>query len=189
MSTWQKLGTCVSLFVSVTVSATVIVSVSVFMFMLKSGICEMSSVNCQLWNVKCLHWSLGHAEQLLFSCLCSKVSICNYVSCHMSHFACHMSHVIYVKRLCWYLGHAEQLLFSCVSSKVSICNYVTCHMSHVTCHMSNAYVDPWAMLNNFCFHVYAQMSLFMGEKCNDYFLTSPPAPSPVSEPIIELVPS
>ena len=23
------------------------------------------------------------------------------------------------------------------------------------CHMSNAYVDPWDMLNNFCFHVYA----------------------------------
>ena len=104
----------------------------------------------------------------------------------MSHVACHMS---YVKCLCWSLGHAEQLLFSCVSSKVSICNYVTCHMSHVTCHMSNAYVDPWAMLNNFCFHVYAQMSLFMGEKCNDYFLTQfwpSSSPLPVSEPIIEL---
>ena len=63
---------------------------------------------------------------------------------------------------------SEQLLFSCVSSKVSICNYVTCHMSHVTCHMSHVichmsyvmschvYVDRWDMLNNFCFHVYAQ---------------------------------
>ena len=70
---------------------------------------------------------------------------------------------------------------------------VTCRMLHVTCHMSNAYVDPWAMLNNFCFHVYAQMSLFNGEKCNGYFLTQfltpPPPPLPVSEPIIELVPS
>ena len=28
--------------------------------------------------------------------------------------------------------------------------------SHVTCLMSNANVDPWDMLNNFCFHVYAQ---------------------------------
>ena len=145
--------------------------------------CHISPFTCHMLYVKCLCWSLRHAEQLLFSCLCSKVSICNYVTCHMSHFACHMSHVIYVKCLCWSLGHAEQLLFSCVSSKVSICNYVTCHMS-------NAYVDPWAMLNNFCFH--AQMSLFMGEKCNAYFLTSPPPPpppSPVSEPIIELVPS
>ena len=76
---------------------------------------------------------------------------------------------------------------------MSICNYVTCHMlhvtcrmSHVTCLMSNAYVDPWDMLNNFCFHVYAQMSLFMGENVNAFFWT---APSPVSEPIIELVPS
>ena len=55
---------------------------------------------------------------------------------------------------------SEQLLFSCVSSKVSICNYVTCRMSYVTFHMSNAYVDRWDMLNYFCFHVYAQNSLF-----------------------------
>ena len=65
--------------------------------------------------------------------------------------------------------------------------HVTCRMSHVTCLMSNAYVDPWDMLNNFCFHVHAQMSLFMDENVNGFFLT--PAPSPVSEPIIELVPS
>ena len=67
-------------------------------------------------------------------------------------------------------------------------SHVTFPMSHVTCLMSNAYVDPWDMLNNLCFHVYAQISLFMGEKCNGYFLTAPP-PLPVSEPIIELVPS
>ena len=58
---------------------------------------------------------------------------------------------------------------------------VTCRMLHVTCHMSNAYVD---------FHVYAQMSLFVGENDNAYLLTAPTAPPlPVSEPIIELVPS
>ena len=92
------------------------------------------------------------------------LSICNYGTCHMSHVTCHMS---YVKCLCWSLGHAEQFLFSCLCSKVSICNYVTCHISHVTCHIayvrchiahftchvSNAYVDPWFILNNFCFHV------------------------------------
>ena len=33
--------------------------------------------------------------------------------------------------------------------------------------MSNAYVDRWDMLNNFCFHVYAEMSLFMGENVNE----------------------
>ena len=37
-----------------------------------------------------------------------------------------------------------------------IMSHVTCYMSHVTCLMSNAYVDPWDMLNNFCFQVYAQ---------------------------------
>ena len=67
--------------------------------------------------VKCLCWSLGHAEQLLFSCVSSKVSICNYVTCHMSHVACHMSHV---KCLCWSLGHAEQFLFSCLCSNVAV---------------------------------------------------------------------
>ena len=27
--------------------------------------------------------------------------------------------------------------------------------------MSNAYVDPWDMMNNFCFHVYAQVFVIM----------------------------
>ena len=67
-------------------------------------------------------------------------------------------------------------------------SHVTCRMSHVTCLMSNAYIDPWDMLNNFCFHVYAQMSLFMGVNVNAFFLTPAP-PLPVSEAIIELVPS
>ena len=61
-----KAGTSVSLFVSVTVTVSV------------------------TW----LCWSLAHAEQLLFSCVNSKVCICNYVTWHMSHFAFHMSHVI-----------------------------------------------------------------------------------------------
>ena len=39
------------------------------------------------------------------------------------------------------------------------------------CHMSSAYVDHWDMLNNFCFHVYAQKSLFMCENGNVFFLT------------------
>ena len=40
---------------------------------------------------------------------------------------------------------------SCVSS-VSTLSSVPC-----------AYVDSWDILNNFCFHVYAQKSLFIGE--------------------------
>ena len=43
-------------------------------------------------------------------------------------------------------------------------------MSHVACHMSNAYVDPWDMLNNYCFHVSAQMLMFMGEMTMVIFL-------------------
>ena len=29
--------------------------------------------------------------------------------------------------------------------------------------------DPWDMLNNFCFHVYAQKLLFIVEKVNAFF--------------------
>ena len=77
--------------------------------------CHMSQ--CDMLFVKCLSWSSGHSEQILFSCVCSKVSICNYVTCHMSHVTCHMS---YVKCLCWSLGHAEQFLFSCLCWNVAV---------------------------------------------------------------------
>ena len=52
-------------------------------------------------------------------------------------------------------------------------------------------IDPWDMLNNFCFHVYAQKSLFIGENDNEYFWTSPAAATlyPESLELIELVPS
>ena len=53
-----------------------------------------------------------------------------------------------------------------------------------------AHVDPRDMLNNFCFHVYAQRSPFIGKNGNGFFGTSSSsAPAPVSLPIIELVPS
>ena len=48
------------------------------------------------------------------------------------------------------------------------------------------------MLNNFCFHVYAQKSLFIGmigENDNVYFWTAAASPYPVSLEFIELVPS
>ena len=48
-----------------------------------------------------------------------------------------------------------------------------------------ALVYPRDMLNNFCFHVYAQKSLFVGENGNGFFGTSAPVPLP----FIELVPS
>ena len=37
-----------------------------------------------------------------------------------------------------------------------------------------AYVDPWDMLNNFCFHVYAQKLLFVGENGNGFSGHQPP---------------
>ena len=45
------------------------------------------------------------------------------------------------------------------------------------------------MLNNFCFHLYAEKSLFIGENCNTFITSSAPPPSPVSLGVIELVPS
>ena len=36
---------------------------------------KVAYVKCQVSNVKCLCWSLGHAEQFLFSCLCSNVDV------------------------------------------------------------------------------------------------------------------
>ena len=57
--------------------------------------------------------------------------------------------------------------------------------------MSYVKVDPWDMLNNFCFHVNAQKSLIIGENGNAYFFTSSAAaaPVPVTFEFIELVPS
>ena len=53
-----------------------------------------------------------------------------------------------------------------------------------------AQVDPRDMLNNFCFHLYAQKSLFIAEKCNGgFFTSSSSSPYPVSLEFIELVPS
>ena len=74
--------------------------------------------------------------------------------------------------VCWSLGHAEQLFFS----KVTYMSSVKCQLLSVNAnprdicfqvyaqkwHVWNACVDPWTMLNNFCFHVYAQKSLFIG---------------------------
>ena len=37
-------------------------------------------------------------------------------------------------------------------------------------------VDPCDMLNNFCFHVYAQKSLLIAENCNAFFGQQPHHP-------------
>ena len=38
---------------------------------------------------------------------------------------------------------------------------------------SQTKVDPRDMLNKFCFHLYAQNSLFIGENCNVFFSWEP----------------
>ena len=58
-----------------------------------------------------------------------------------------------------------------------------CHMPHVTCHMSNAYVDPWDMLNNFCFMSIVK-SWCLLVKMTIFFWTT--GPLPVSDPVIEI---
>ena len=68
--------------------------------------------------VKCLCWSLGHAEQLLFSCVSSKVSICNYVTCHicMSHVICQM--LMLILETCWTIFVFMSMLKCCCWWKV-----------------------------------------------------------------------
>ena len=50
-------------------------------------------------------------------------------------------------------------------------------------------VDPQDMLTNFCFHVYAQKSVFISENATAFFWNSAAAPDPVTLMLIELVPS
>ena len=80
-----------------------------------------------------------HAEQLLFSCVGSKVSV-------------------YSRKLQWFFGTSASspspVSLEVLELVLKILNFVN---------MKN---DPRDMLNNFCFHVYAEKSLFIGE--NDY---------------------
>ena len=46
-------------------------------------------------------------------------------------------------------------------------------------------VDPWDMLNKFCFHVYAQKSLFIAENDNVFSWHHNPAPAKNIEQIQE----
>ena len=134
--------------------------------------CHISPFTCHMLYVKCLCWSFGQAEQLLFSCLCSKVSICNYVTCHILHVRCHIVHVTcnmsnayddhwdMLNNFCFHV-YAQKWVFVIMSDVTCHIAYVTFHIAHATCHVSNAYVDPWVILNNFCFHVYAQKWVFV----------------------------
>ena len=84
-------------------------------------------------------------QKLGTSCVCDCVFVCDCVCVCVCVCDC----------VCWSLWHAEQLLFSCLCSKVT----------YDKCQMSTAYVDPWDMLNNFGFHVYAQKWHMSNVKC------------------------
>ena len=58
--------------------------------------CHIMHVTCHMSNAYC--WSLGHAEQLLFSCVSSKVIVCHAITCHISHITCQMSNAYYSSR-------------------------------------------------------------------------------------------
>ena len=78
MSTWQKLWTscfCVCVFVCVFICVCDCVCDCVCFHAYAQKWHTMWNVKCQVWNVKCLCWSLGHAEQILFSCLCSNLAV------------------------------------------------------------------------------------------------------------------
>ena len=92
--------------------------------------------------------------------------------------------------------HAEQVLFSSLCSKVTLTlsHSLTRSLppSHLT--LSLTHLLTLDMLNNFCFHVYAQKSLFIAENCNAFSLTSSSssaaaAPYPLTLEFLELVPS
>ena len=93
-----------------------------------------------------------HAEQLLFSCLCSKVTVSHshILTLSLSHCHCH-SHTLSISH-----------------SLIHICSKLTLTLSHSHT-LSISHSLTLDMLNNFCFHVYAQKSLFIGENCNGFF--------------------
>ena len=153
---------------------------------------RLSHVTCyNMWNACVDPWDMlnnfcfhVYAQKWVFVIMSHVTCHISHVRCHMSHCACHMP---YMKCLCWFLRHAEQLLFWCLCSKVSICNYLTCHMLHVTCHMSYVKCLCWSLGHAEIFFFISMLKCCcLRVKMSMLFLTSP---SPVTEPIMELVPS
>ena len=83
-------------------------------------------------SVTCLFWSLAHAEQLLFSCVSSIVSICNYVTpCQ------HMFHKMWCTNLgcrlrgsdIWYFSMEGYHIKNCVIAAFKFCYIVVWYPS------------------------------------------------------------
>ena len=111
MSKWQQLGTRICCWnVEMLKCWNVILGtcLATLLFMI---VCHavMSCCQVMLSYIKCLCWSLGHAEQLLFSCLCSKVTVYDCLSCchvmlsccHVILSCCHMS-IAYIDHILLY---------------------------------------------------------------------------------------
>ena len=92
----------------------------------------MTHVTFCLSHVTCYMWNAYVDPWDMLNNFCFHVYAQKWVFVIMSHVTCHMSHFAF-----------------------------RCHMSHCACQMSNAYFDPWNMLNNFCFGVYAQKWVFV----------------------------
>ena len=121
---------------------------------------------------RALSWSSGHAEQLLFSCLCSKVSV------YRSKCQCFFFDIIILSTLpCYFTVHraGSQLKMSECQTKagnqislshshsLTASHSFTLSLSHsLTLSQSHSLTVSHSLtlviLNNFCFHVYAQKS-------------------------------
>ena len=118
-----------------------------------------------------------HAEQLLFSCLCSKVTVygrklqCFFLtstSTSSREFGVHgAGSQLKMSERQTKAGNLQNLQTSKLCSK-SLSHSLTLSRSH-THTLSISHSITLDMLNKFCFHLYAQKSLFIAEKCNGFF--------------------
>ena len=108
-------------------------------------------------------WILGHILYQLFSLFFLWFTLLRYIRsvyppCHGRSWGCGLKiYPIWTEslNLCW--GARTQ---------TNTGNQKTLK----TWKLENIKNDPWDMLNNFCFHVYAQKSLFIVENDNGFFL-------------------
>ena len=105
--------------------------------------------------VKCLCWSLGHAEQLLFSGLCSKVTVysqklqCFFYIIHLIlwvrvHRACSQLKITIAIYKQWLLTIDMKTKVVQNVPRINICIWhMTCDMRNVTCDMQNVTCNMW----------------------------------------------
>ena len=121
-----------------------------------------------------------HAEQLLFLCLCSKVTLTLFHFHYFRRF--HYFHnfhpLIQSLSTCWTsFVFISMLKTHCLLLKIAMVFFGP-HPHHPILTLSHSHTLSFShslildMLNKFCFHLYAQNSLFRGENCNVFFDSS-----------------